>query len=322
MDKATSKELFKRVKSWKEFLKLWSGFYSNEICVPLNNFVFTDKYGNNSKLVKTFQDITMMELICHNFQESSKGKQKAYFTGFTFSPIAYPLFIELNRHEGITAIMSNLRNIKETTGFSYFPYVTYSGWDENKEKYGQENRMYGNSATHLGIDFGPTYDLEYITECLNEDMQNVISTDTMCYITIVDANTSSPQFNLFKVIRKALKYVHMQNDLYKACDQGDNDSVIKIIEEMKLQNIFPAVQQTGYGIRSTSMLVCVVLNLLTLKDNKFRDVLNLLLKEITTLDVNVYHSLKSLTSHKFSQSEHNMVLKLLQSKLPAWETDI
>ena len=318
MDEVASERAFKQVKSWQEFLKLWSRVYSNEIYIPGYGAKFIDDAGDNPQvnleLGSIFQDITMMGVVCNNSQVSIKGEQKAYFTGFSFQHIAYPLFIELNRHEGISAIMLDLSNMRPTESFSYFPFVTYSDW--NKDKTESRNRMKGTASTHLGIDFS-TGDLD-IAEWLNDDMKKVISTDNMCQILVWDANTSSPAFHLFEVVRQALKYVHMQNNLFAAFDKGDKENVIKLIQEMKSQNISPDVQQHGYGLHSTSMLSTVIVNVLNSKGKKFKVVLDLLLQEIETVDVNLYTTLLASCKKNFPKKKVEKLFQLLHSKLPSW----
>ena len=332
MDEQQSRQAFKEVKNWDELLKLWSRFYSNEIYVPGYCAKFIDEEGDNpqanNELGKLFQDITGMEVICTNSQVSIKAEQKAYFTGYSFSHILYPLFIELNRLDGISAIMLDLSNMKKTESFSNFPFVTYSDWNQDAKKrgpkfgqrYGHTGRMYGNSSSHLGIDFGTASDVDFITKWLNKDMQKVVSKNTMCQIIVWDANTSSPEFHLFEVIKSALKYVHMQNKLFKAFGEEDVELVTKLVKDMKEQDVLPDVQQHGYGLQYTSMLEAVVINFLISKGKKFKVVLNLLLNEIDVIDVNIYNDFKSLYK-KFPKKRVDQIFELLDSKLPEWFND-
>ena len=223
MDRKQSKREFKKVKNWLQFLELWSKFYANQIEIPGYYGKFISEKGDNpeanEELGKIFRDITRMELFCDGSQASVKGEQKAYFTGYTFPHIAYPLFIELNRYEGISAIMLDLSNKKKTDGFSFFPFVTYSDWNDETKKYGIGNRILGSSSTHLGMDFG-TADLTFISEWLNEDMQEIINEQNMCHLSIWDANTSSPPFIYLKLLK--LLYDEFVNKM--------NCSLLSIVE--------------------------------------------------------------------------------------------
>ena len=90
---------------------------------------------------------------------------------------------------------------------------------------------------------------------------------------------------------------------------------------MKAQNINPDVQQTGYR-GSTSMIMRTVSNFLSSGKEKFRNILNILVKEIECFDVNLYNELKRRNKkEKFPEERIEYVLSLLQKKLPKWNKD-
>ena len=328
MNEIESEKAFGKVKTWEEFLKLWSRFYSNEVYIPgyMSTFISEDndnKYANE-ELGKLFQDITLLNLFCDSSQVSIKGEQKAYFTGYSFKNLIYPLFKELNRYEGISAIMLNLNNMKETQEFSHFPFITYSDWNEENEKYGKGERMLGNASTHLGIDFS-TSSLDNIRDWLNKDMKKIISEENMCQILVWDANTSSPKFRLFEIIKSALNHVHAQNKLFEIIDEGDVNIVVNFLTDMKGKNIIPDVQESSYGQYGESMLNCTIVNLLNSRFDKRKEkyeqytrILNLIMNEIKNLDVNLYNIILRSLKGKVPEEEINKIVKILSPKLPKW----
>lgn len=319
MDREQSRETFGKATSWEKFLELWCKFYSNEICIPAYYGKFIDGKGDNSKaneaLGKIFQDITRNDLVCVDSQVSVKGEQKAYCVGYTFHHIARPLFIELNRHEGISAILLDL-NATKSEHSPFFPFVTYSDWNQDRKRCEAGNRMLGNAYTHLGIGF--ENDTDDISEWLSDDMKEIIEESNMCQLLIWDACTSSQEFHLFEVISSSLNRVKMQIELYTAVKNGSS-SVSELIERMKHENIIPDIQQSCYGEREESMIACASINILSAENDegreKFKKILNILMNEVICLDVNMYRTLKN----KIKKS--NYILDILRNKLPAWFKD-
>ena len=320
MDREQSREAFGKATSWQEFLELWSKFYSNEICIPAYHGNFIDEKGDNGQanevLGKIFQDITRNDLICVDSQVSVKGEQKAYCVGYTFHHIAKPLFIELNRYEGISAILLDL-NATKSEYSPFFPFVTYSDWNQDRKRHDAGNRMLGNAYTHLGIGF--ENDTDDITEWLNDDMKETIEQSNMCQLLIWDANTSSAEFHLFEVVRNCLNRIKMQIELYTAVMSGSSKTVSISIERLKDKNIIPDVQQSCYGDREESMITSACINFLQSKNDesreKFKKTLDVLMNEITCLDVNMYRTLKNKLPKNFP------ILDVLKKKLPVWFKD-
>jgi hypothetical protein len=324
MDREESEEAFGQANSWKEFTELWSKFYSNDICIPAYYGKFIDENGDNpqanAELGKIFQDITRNNLICVDSQVSVKGEQKAYCIGYTFQHIAKPLFVELNKCDGIIAILFDLKkDTKSDESFS-LPYVTYCDWNQDGKRHEAGDRMLGNGCTHLGIGF--TNEMDDVIEWLNDDMKEFIEESNMRQLKIWDANASSSEFRLFEVIRNSLNKVKMQNELFTAVKNGDFETVTMLIERMKSENVIPDIQQSSYGDCNESMISQASINFLRSEDDvreKFEKTLDVLMNEVKCLNVNMYRTLK----HRMTSISKNIssVLQILKKKLPEWYKD-
>ena len=190
--------------------------------------------------------------------------------------------------------------------------------------------MLGNAYTHLGIGF--ENDTDDISEWLSDDMKEMIEQSNMCQLLIWDACTSSPHFHLFEVIKNSLIKVKMQDELFTAVKNRSSKTVSILMERMKGENNIPDIQQSCYGEHEESMITCASMNILWAEDDermeKFKKTLDVLMSEVTCLDVNMYRILKEKMAamskklpNKYPITRTGYILQILGKKLPDWFKD-
>lgn len=302
-DRRASQQKFFECNTFEEFLLTWSKFYLNEVCIPTYYDVFTEAEDNpqaNAELAQLFVDITLMDCIVTNSQVSIRNRQKAYVECFVPNDISQLLYVELNRYEGISAILNNsLGDDDDDDDGLNLPYVTYNNWNEEKGEI-----MGGVAYTRLSTDRS---DLRIIRGWLNPGMRKRMSLTYLDKIIILDANTTSEAFKLVNILKECLNTIHWQNSIYHSIKEGHYSVLKKLLSaEVTVRSV--DAQSSRYGRRGVSMIETAI-------RSQNIEIINLLLRYIKVLDVNLYQSGLERLLVKLNDE---VVTQKVQSKLPEW----
>ncbi len=300
-DRRASKEKFFECTTDEEFFLTWSRFYLNEVCIPTYYDVFTGAEDNpqaNAELAQLFVDITLMQCIVTNSQVSIRNRQKAYINCYVPDDISRPLYVELNRYEGISAILNNSLADEADDGLQ-LPYVTYNNWNDESGEI-----MKGSAYTHLATG---ALELGSIREWLNPRMRKRISPAYFDEIVILDANTTSEELKLVRVLNECLTAVHWQNAMYRLIR---NNNLVELKRALSAEVTARRldVQSRIYGRRGVSMIETAI-------KNKNIEITKILLRYIKRLDVNLYHATLKRLVEKLGDEA---VKEKVESKLPEW----
>lgn len=301
-----SKQQFFACDTWEEFLRTWAKFYTNEVCIPTYYDVFiNNESGDNpqagAELAQLFVDITLMSCIVTDSQVALPNQQKAYALCYVPDQISRALYVELNRYDGVSAILNNSLsdNDEARNNRLRLPYVTYNNWNNENG-----DIMKGSPQTHLATG---QEGLAVIAEWLNPSMKKRISPAHFDEVIVLDANTTSEELRLFRVLKECLNTVHRQNRLYLAVKDGDYGALKKLLSsEVTVASV--DAQSSIYGKTGVSMIETAV------KNGDVR-MINILLQYMRELDVNLYQArLKRLVQKLGNEA----VREKVESKLPAW----
>ena len=214
------------------------------------------------------------------------------------SDISRLLYVELNRYEGISAILNESLADDDRL---MLPYVTYNNFNDEKG-----DTMKGVPYTRLVTG---SESMAMIGEWLNPRMRKILSPAYFDQIVILDANTTSEQFKLFNVLKECLSAIHRQNAIYNLIRSNNFAGLKKFLSaDVTVPNV--DLQSAIYGTpgKRVSMLETAI-------RNRNTEMTNFLLRYIKTLDVNLYIStLKRLLKKLGDEGLREKV----ESKLPEW----
>ena len=198
-----SKKAFHKVKNLKQFKKLWSKFYTNEICIPtyLDNFVGgEDNPQATIEMGKKFQEIVSYGIIPDDFQTNSlKDTQKAYVDMFVPNNLANVLTSYINRYPGYVAFWQHISNDDSIKGL----YVTYDPTEKDTEMSLKTNVFFGDPYSHLG--YGGEGTFESIQEWLNNNAKKHINKNNFKHMVVIDTMFNEKPDRILDIILYALR---------------------------------------------------------------------------------------------------------------------
>lgn len=197
-----SKELFLRAKTYSDFLKLWSKFYINEICIPtyFSNFIGGEDNPEASKEIgDKFREIVSYGVIPTDFQTNNIKKcQKGYVVLFATEPVADAITAYINRYPGFVSFYQNVEGDNCIENL----FVTYDPSKDDIKKTLKTGVFFGDPFTHLG--YKPE-DINFIQEWLSEPLKPIISAENFKHVNIIDTLPSEKSDRILTLLLNSLR---------------------------------------------------------------------------------------------------------------------
>jgi hypothetical protein len=198
-----SRSKFQKVRSYTEFLEIWSSFYQNRICIPTYFDTFVGAEDNpqaTQEIGDKFREIVKHGVIPYDFQTNLPGIQKEYITAFVPTDLIQNLSIYINRYPGYIAFGQTLKS----TDYIQDLYVTYDATDIEIKKSIQTGVFLGDPFTLIG--YNGVDEFSYIQEWLDSDfVTKTFNPKHFGHITIIDTEPSAPKERVVDTLLAALK---------------------------------------------------------------------------------------------------------------------
>jgi hypothetical protein len=204
-----SRKTFLEAKTMVDFMKLWSSFYENKICIPTYFASFIGGEDNEQathELGLKFKEITRRGFLAVDSQLTIPGNQKGYIVGYLPNKMAELVTTELNRYSGIIAFSSDLKDYrKDNIDVAENFYITYDAIDETIVESAKIGKMLGEPFTNVGsVDL---YPFELIREWMSKPLQKKFIPNKYKYITIVAPCFDSPAEYIFDKLLEVLRNI-------------------------------------------------------------------------------------------------------------------